>query len=120
MDELKSFTQIIDEYINNYSNFQIFDKVIYECDYGELGFIKNNDKCLTLYAIYIYPTYREKGICREIFQYIIDNANSNEQFRCFKVESVISNILYDYLVRFEYKNKKFIKTKKGFTYLLHH
>ena len=44
----------------------------------------------------------------------IDKGSQN--FKSLCVESVLSNILYEYLLRFEYKNKNFKITKYGFFY----
>jgi RimJ/RimL family protein N-acetyltransferase len=110
------FKQIIDTYLINFSHYES-GKVIFECDYGELIFYKRYSSICILEGIYINPKYRNKGYCREILHYIIDQC-SNNNFKCFCIEDVISKILYNYLLRFTYKNKKFKNTKSGFIYII--
>lgn len=110
---MEQFTKIIDAYISNYESFEK-GKVSFDCDYGELTFLKENDNMLILYAIFIFPQYREKGLCRNILHYLIDKAPT--KFKHVSVQSILSKILYEYLLRFTYKNKKFKNTKIGFIY----
>lgn len=111
---MNQFKPLIDAYITNYSLFET-GKVSFDCDYGELTFRKHKDDTITLYAIYIVPQWRNKGLCREILHYIIDHCST---FTYFKIESVLSKVLYDYLLRFTYKDKKFVLNKKGFIYVI--
>lgn len=111
---MDKFKEIIDTYFKNYSSFE-YGKVTFECDYGELIFFKRNDKICYLNSIYIFPIHRNKGFCREILHYIIHKCRGI--FTYFCVESVISKILYRYLLRFKYENKKFIiRNDQGFLY----
>lgn len=110
MDQFKG---IIDAYIENYSKFEK-GKVTFDCDYGELIFYKENDNFLVLHGIYIFAEHRNKGFCREILHYLIDQCANKFKYMC--VQSVISKILYEYLLRFRYKNKKFKLVKTGFIY----
>jgi GNAT superfamily N-acetyltransferase len=110
---MDQFKEIVDAYFTNYSSFEE-GKVSFDCDYGELTFFKRNPDICTLHGIYIFPQYRNKGYCREILQYIIDKCSDKYTYFC--VESVISKILYMYLLRFTYKNKQFKNTKNGFIY----
>lgn len=110
---MEQFTEIIDAYISNYESYEK-GKVELDCDYGELIFLKDNRNMLTLFGIYIHPEYREQGFCRSILQYLIDKSKC--QFKYVLVESVMSKILYEYLLRFKYENKKFKNTKNGFIY----
>ena len=110
---MDQFKEIIDAYFTNYDSFEK-GKVSFDCDYGELTFYKRNDEICFLHGIYIFPQYRKKGLCRDILQYLIDKCN--DKFPYFCVESVISKILYMYLLRFTYNNKKFKNTKIGFIY----
>lgn len=109
------FKEIIDTYLFNYSSYKN-GKVSFECDYGELVFFKTDTNVMTVFGIYIFPEDREKGICRAVLQYLIDV--SGEHFRFLSIQSVLSNILYNYLLRFEYKNKRFTIQKNGFFYKL--
>lgn len=110
---MDQFKEIIDAYLTNYSKFEN-GKIPFDCDYGELIFYKDKSQNFILYGIYIYPEYRQQGLCRSILQYLIDNCPNQCKNVC--VQSVLSNILYAYLTRFTYKNKQFKKTKTGFIY----
>jgi hypothetical protein len=114
---MDKFKEIIDEYLANYDNY-LEGKVEFDCIYGELVFNKEirEEKVITLNSIYLYPIYRNKGLCREILIYIIENAGN--KFSYFCVESVISEILYSYLLRFKYNNKKFKRVKDGFVFTI--
>ena len=108
---MEQFIKIIDTYFLNYDLYET-GKVEFDCNYGELIFFKGNSKILTLFGIYIFPEYRQKGFCRNILQYIIDK--SEQKFKYVLVESVLSKVLYEYLLRFKYKNKKFKLINDGF------
>jgi len=110
---MEQFIQIIDTYFLNYDLYET-GKIEFECDYGELIFFKGNRNVITLFGIYINPEHRQKGFCRSILQYLIDKSKS--QFKYILVESVMSKILYEYLLRFRYKNRKFKKMYEGFMY----
>jgi hypothetical protein len=116
---MEQFTEMIDTYFLNYDSYEKEEKISFECDYGELIFLKsdNNDN-LILYAIYISPQYRENGLCRSILHYLIDknSSSSAKKFKNVCVQTVLSKVLYDYLLRFTYKGKKFKNDKKGFIY----
>jgi hypothetical protein len=112
---MEQFKKIIDNYVLNYNIFQA-GKVSFDCDYGELIFFKENSSKLILYGIYIFPQYREKGLCRSILYYLIDKSFIKFKYVC--VQSVLSKVLYEYLSRFTYKNKQFKNTKSGFSYKL--
>ena len=114
---MEQFKEIIDDYLSNYSKFKN-GKVPFDCVYGELIFYKSNSKKLILYGIYIFPEYRQQGLCRDILHYLIDNCS--DKFNSIWVQSVISKILYNYLLRFTYKNKNFKNTKDGFVYVIKH
>lgn len=112
---MNQFIKFIDTYIDNYS---IYDtgKVLFESTYGELIFYKNKSNTLIVHGIYIYPIYRKKGFCRNILQYLIEKGSKKFKYLC--IQSVISKILYEYLLRFEYNNKNFEVKKIGFIYKL--
>ena len=119
MDQLRL---IIDTYFLNYDLYEK-EKISFECEYGELIFLKTDNKDdLILYAIYIAPRYRENGLCRSILHYLIDKISSTDKcsmttkFKNVWVQTVLSKVLYDYLLRFTYKGKKFTQVKDGFLY----
>ena len=117
---MKNFIELIDTYLSNYSTYKN-GKVELECEQGELIFYKKKPRVLTVHGIYIYPEYRQQGLCKGLLQYLIDtlqNLNKFKQFDCLCVQSVLSKILYEYLQRFTYKNKKFANKKRGFLYTL--
>ena len=110
---MEKFKEIIDTYISNYNSYKK-GKVEFECEYGELTFFKNKKNIFILHGIYIFPEFREKGLCRGILCYMIDKAPSNFNQVC--VQSVISKFLYEYLLRFTYKDQVFKCKKNGFIY----
>jgi len=110
---MENFKEIIDTYLLNFSTYQK-GKVAFDGDYGELIFLKNDSDNLILFGIFIIPKYRENGLCRDILHYLIDN--SLNKFKWVWIQSVLSKILYEYLLRFKYKNKKFKLVKEGFVY----
>jgi hypothetical protein len=112
---MEQFTQIIDTYFLNYDLYEN-GKVSFECDYGELIFLKSdNNHDLILYAIYISTQFRENGLCRNILHYLIDKI-STTKFKNLCVQTVLSKVLYEYLLRFTYKGKKFKNVEDGFVY----
>ena len=112
---MDQFTQIIDTYFLKYDLYEN-EKISFECDYGELIFFKSNNKDdLILYAIYISPQYRQNGLCRNILYYLIDKI-STTKFKNLCVQTVLSKVLYEYLLRFTYKGKKFKNVEDGFVY----
>jgi hypothetical protein len=110
---MDQFKEIVDTYFTNYSSFEK-GKVNFNCDYGELTFYKRSNNMCVLHGIYIFTKYRNNGLCRDILQYIINKCQ--DTFPYFCVESVISKILYMYLLRFTYNNKQFKNTEDGFIY----
>ena len=113
---MKNFIELIDTYLSNYSIYKN-GKVELECEQGELIFYKKKPNIITIHGIYIYPEYRQQGLCRGILQYLIDTLPNFKQFDSLCVQSVLSKILYEYLQRFTYKNKKFANKKMGFVYM---
>ena len=113
---MEGFIESIDHYFLNYSTYEN-GKVVFDCEGGELIFFKNDSNMLILFGIYISSEYREKGFCRNILYYLIDSAKKYN-FKYFCVQSVLSKILYEYLLRFEYNNKCFKLKKIGFVYVV--
>jgi hypothetical protein len=112
---MEKFIEIIDTYLLNYSTYKK-GKVVFECDYGELIFNKGVNDTLTLFGIYIRPEYRQQRLCENILHCLIDKSENEFNYLC--VQDVLSKILYEYLLRFNYKGKKFNNTKRGFIYKL--
>jgi len=112
---MNQFKKIIDAYFENYSKFEK-GKINFDCDYGELIFNKENNNYFTIHGIYIFPEYRNKGLCREILHYSIEQCTNKFKYLC--VQSVLSKVLYNYLSRFKHKDKKFKNTKAGFIYVI--
>ena len=78
---METFIESIDTYLSNYSTYDN-GKVVFDCNYGELIFFKNNSNSLTVFGIFVHPEYRQKGLCREILQYLIDKAPNNFKVVC--------------------------------------
>ncbi len=89
-------------------------KTTIENEYGVITFRKDSKKTDTtiVFEIYIMEEYRNKGLCREFLQKLIDLSPTKK----VAVEAVLSKILYNYLVRFKYKGKKFKLTTDSFVY----
>ena len=117
---MDKFASCIDSYVARYDGLEK-GKTEFECDYGELVFYKssNHSNTSVLHGIYIAPKYRHQGYCRSILQYIIDKCMETGRFTHVCVQSVMSKVLYDYLGRFQYKQKGFRNTPRGFMYNLH-
>jgi RimJ/RimL family protein N-acetyltransferase len=125
---MEKFIEIIDTFLLNYSNYNNGTQS-FECDYGEIIFLKNGknmkqiknkkvkkEDTIIIHGIYIKPEYRNKGFCKNILFHLIDKCCKNFQYLC--IQSVISKVLYEYLLRFEYNSKKFLLKKDGFFYKL--
>lgn len=125
---MEKFIEIIDTFLLNYSNYNNGTQS-FECDYGEIIFLKNGknmkhiknkkvkkEDTIIIHGIYIKPEYRNKGFCKNILIHLIDKCCKNFQYLC--IQSVISKILYEYLLRFEYNSKNFLLKKDGFLYKL--
>jgi hypothetical protein len=113
---MECFIESINTYLSNYSTYKK-GKVGFECQCGELIFYKNDSNMLILFGIYINPDYREKGFCKNILCYLIDSAKKNN-FKYFSVQSVLSKVLYEYLLRFRYNHKGFKLKNTGFVYTI--
>jgi hypothetical protein len=101
---MSNFIELIDTYISNYSTYPD-GKIEFECKYGDLIFYKAGTRTIIIHGIYISPEYRQHGLCRGIIEYLIDSASRT--FKRLRIQCVISKILYDYLLRFRYKNRRF-------------
>ena len=112
---MSNFTEIINTYLENYWTYNN-GMVEFECKYGSLTFYKPTHPLIIVHSIYILPEYRQRGVCRNILQHLIDS--TPKMFKRVRVQTVLSKILYEYLLRFEYKNKKFRLSMYGFDCLL--
>ena len=105
--------KIIDTYINKYNELNMY-KNSYECDFGSLTFIKDKSERIILYEIYIKEEYRRSGICRNLIIYCIISCKQNK--KKFIIISVISKILYNFLISFKCIYGKFNLTNEGFLF----
>ena len=105
--------QIIDRYINNYEDLPM-GKNSYNCEFGTLTFIKDFSNRIILFEIYINEQYRRCGICRNLILYCITICQKNKKI--FLIISVLSRILYDFLISFKCDCGRFILTKEGFLF----
>lgn len=101
---------IINEYLNEYPTLS-YGKNSYECKYGYVTFIKENINSIIVYEIYVNEEYRRKGICHDFLVSLIQSRYT------FLIVSVLSKILFSYLQRFRYKNRKFKFTSEGFLFM---
>ena len=122
--EFLNFNEIIDDYININDNLwwdtylndkNSIYKFCYDCKYGSIEFVKNPKKSkkknIILHEIYIKIQYRNQGLCKNFIKYLIDKSDDKT---CIIIQSVLSKILYDFLLRFRYNNQKFLLKKEGF------
>lgn len=103
-----SFQTALDNYLINYNIINIgnFEYTTIE---GELRFVKINNTDIVLDCIIVKKDFRECGILTKFLKYIVD-----KQIENFWIVSVISNILYHYLLRFKYNGYHFELNKRGF------
>lgn len=123
-----NFYEIVDDYLNNiflstYKSNQFIQnlnnsvyKFCYDCEYGSIEFVRDfnnlNKKKIIVHEIYIGYQYRNQGLCKEFIKYLIDKSYEKNTI---VIQSVLSKILYNFLLRFEHRGKKFIiKKKEGF------
>jgi len=107
------FTQIIEHYLNNFDLYEKCKKYSYICIYGSIEFFKSNDiKKIIVHEIYIEEQFRRIGLCSNFIKYFIDKLNGTNKI--FVIQSVLSKILYEYLLRFNYNEYKFFLKKDGF------
>ena len=117
-----NFYKIVDDYLDNILLLEndtnnIVKKFCYDCEYGSIEFIrhpkKSNIKKIIVHGIYIIEQYRNQGFCKEFIKYLIDKSDKQNII----IQSVLSKILYDFLLRFEYMGKRFILIKEGFVFV---
>jgi hypothetical protein len=110
---MKNFYEIVDFYINNYDILES-KRHNFECIYGSIEFIKNdtNLNSIIIQEILVYEYYRRQGLCKNFIKYLVEKASDKKII----IQSVISKILYNFLLKFEYNDKKFILKKDGFCY----
>ena len=107
-----NFYQIIDYYLENYFLLKNKCKYSFECEYGSIEFYKTNkSNYIIVHEIYIKDIYRNKGFCKDFLKYLIDKCDSKYQI---VIQSVLSKILYYFLLRFEHNGYKFFVKKQGF------
>lgn len=120
------FKEIVDDYLDGNFLYEhniltndknLLYKLCYDCEYGSIEFVNNNKKSnkkiIIIHEIYIKNEYRNQGYCKNFIKYLIDKSNDKT---CIIIQSVISKILYDFLLRFEYQDRKFIIKKEGFVW----
>lgn len=109
-----SFNDASTEYVNNIS-YLCLGKISYETEYGIITFLNENNKDIVIFEIYILPEYRNSGKCKNLLSFIIDEL-TRKKIKRLHIVTVISKVLYNFLDRWIYKNKKWSKNKMGFTY----
>jgi hypothetical protein len=76
---------------------------------GYLRFVKGNNNDVVLDVICVKEEFRQRGILTNFLKYIIDKQIPNVW-----IVSVISDILYHYLMRFNYNGYRFKLCRIGF------
>ena len=107
------FIQIVEHYLDNFCKLQYENKYYYNCIYGSIEFYKstNNNKII-VHEIYILEQYRRNGLCGNFIKFLIDKIVGTHKI--LVIQSVLSKILYDYLLRFNYNKYTFVLKKEGF------
>jgi hypothetical protein len=110
----KNFLSIPNEFVNKNNNVC---KFCYECEFGSTEFVQDSNnlkKKIIVHEIYVKEQYRNQGLCKGFIKDLIDKL---EKKNILVIQSVLSKILYYFLLRFEYLDKKFILKKEGFVYI---
>lgn len=103
---------IIDEFINNYQSYDN-GKISLESNIGTITFIKNKkNNTITVFEIYIKEEFRRMGHCRKFLENLIDECDKIN--KNLIVVSVLSKILYNFLLKFNHKNRRFKLNNEGF------
>ena len=85
---MKTFEEIIDTYILNYSMYND-GYICFDCEFGELTFHKFDSSILSVSGIYVSPKYRQKGFCRSILLYLIDKGKEErKRFKCIYLSPI--------------------------------
>lgn len=107
------FIQIVEHYLDNFCKLQYENKYYYNSIYGSIEFYKstNNNKII-VHEIYILEQYRRNGLCGNFIKFLIDKIEGTHKI--LVIQSVLSKILYDYLLRFNYNKYTFVLKKEGF------
>lgn len=111
---MSDFDEICKSYVDNLSLYS-HGKHSFDCKYGTLTFIKNNNNSITIFEIYIIPEYRNKGLCKKFLINLIEYLKINK-IRKLHIISVLSKILYDFLNRWIYGGKRWKLKHDGFCY----
>lgn len=128
-EKFKNFSDITEHFLNNFfftipnelfgqnQNNPTY-KFCYDCEFGSIEFVLNlNDlikKKVIVHEIYIKEPYRNQGLCKGFVKNLIDKLEINN---ILIIQTVISKILYYFLLRFKYLDKKFILKTEGFVYV---
>lgn len=113
------FTQIVEHYLDNFCKLQYKNKYCYNCLYGSIEFYKSyDDNKIIVHEVYILEQYRRNGLCGNFIKYLIDKIEEMNKIKKMNkilvIQSVLSKILYDYLLRFNYNKYIFVLKKEGF------
>lgn len=107
------FFHIVDYYLDN-TNMLNTGTNGFNCEYGSIEFIKlSSSNVVIIHEIYVKTQYRNKGMCKDFIKYLIDKLKNKQKII---IRSVLSKILYEFLLRFEYAQNKFVINKEGFVY----
>ena len=115
MQVWSNFESAIDEYVRGWDQDPLGKREM-KCMHGILTFHKypnkSSEKTITLFEIYIYKDDRRQGHCRNILEHLVDLFLL--QNLTFRIETVLSKPLFEYLSRFQYMGCGFAIQKEGF------
>lgn len=105
-----NFIDIVDSIDMDYNTYPL-GKISFDSVLGsiEVSKTKESNK-LIIHEIYVKEEYRNQGLCKEFIKCLIDKF----PYKKIIIQSVLSKILYNFLLRFKYKNRYFILQKEGF------
>jgi hypothetical protein len=124
-----NFYEISDHFLDNFflsmpnelvnqNDHNLKYKFSYDCVLGSIEFIQDfnnlNKKKIIVHEIYIREQYRNQGLCKGFIKYLIDKLDKKN---ILVIQTVISKILYYFLLRFEYLGKKFTLKNEGFVFV---
>lgn len=105
-----SFITAFDNYTDEITKIKKYE---YDTIEGNLRFVKYKNNIIVIDVIYVKECFRRKGILKKLLFHVV-NFIDNNKHKKFIITSVISKILYNYLINFEHNGYMFKLTRDGF------
>ena len=123
--KFNNFHEISDDYLENFTlyknnkNYNNYNKICYNCEFGSIEFYhyfnKKSENKIIIHEIYVGEQYRNKGLCKNFIKYLIVKIPKE---KILIIQSVLSKILYNFLLKFTFMGKKFLLEKEGFVFYI--